>query len=186
VFDSAKIASIVRHFYRAVLGDPHLEPFFHGVDMEAQIGKMTLAMIALANGDDVDSSALARAHSGSVARGLTVSLFDRVWSHLQSSLEATGLSIDIVEFLNAKIEGLRNPFLGAGSWSLQMASAYPNAVQKRALRSKRSCGIERVRTCSQKEARGIVTERPRRVCVSVRVAQRARSRRHAPIAPTLC
>jgi truncated hemoglobin YjbI len=112
VFDAAAIAPIVRHFYSAVLQDLDLKPFFHEVDMEAQVEKMTLAMVALANGGNVDNKALARAHSGSVAQGLTDSHFNRVWSHLQDSLEATGVPIDVIEFLRAKVESLREPVLG--------------------------------------------------------------------------
>lgn len=109
---SDAVSGMVRQFYDAVLSDRDLSPFFRNTDMEMQIRKMTLAMVALLGNQAIDGLALKRAHARFVSDGLTDFHFNRVWSHLQVVLEANGVPAASVALLGSKLEVLRAPVLG--------------------------------------------------------------------------
>ena len=79
-------------FYRKVLGDETLAPFFENLDMETQRSKQK-AFLSFAFGgpNNYTGTDMRSAHSGLVERGLNESHFGAVAGHLKDTLKELGV-----------------------------------------------------------------------------------------------
>jgi hemoglobin len=79
------VRAVVDDFYRRVLGDPLLLPYFNGVDI-SRVKRHQAALISQVMGGPVtyEGRALAEAHKHHL--GITDAAFDRVAEHLEAAL----------------------------------------------------------------------------------------------------
>lgn len=110
--ESAIEAAVVL-FYRKVMDDPALAPFFAGLDLDQQIKKQ-IAFMTMAFGGPAPYSGrdLRVAHAGSVARGLHDRHFDAVAAHLRATLEELGVGTAEVGEVLAIVGTTRGDVLG--------------------------------------------------------------------------
>lgn len=89
---AAAVDAAVDVFYRKVLSDPSISPFFEDTDMDGQRAKQK-AFLTMAFGGPNDYSGrdLRTAHAPLVARGLDESHFGAVAGHLQATLSELGV-----------------------------------------------------------------------------------------------
>lgn len=100
-------------FYARVMCDPRLEPFFEHTDMSAQIQKQIAFMTMAFDGPHkYTGRALADAHAGSVARGLTDEHFDLVVGHLEETLREIGVDASTAAEVLAIVEATRDAVMG--------------------------------------------------------------------------
>ncbi len=92
----AAVDAAVELFYRKVLADPLLRPFFDGVDMKRQRAQQKAFLTyAFGGPNKYTGQDLRRAHAGLVARGLADSHFNAVAGHLQATLRELGVPQDL-------------------------------------------------------------------------------------------
>jgi hemoglobin len=107
------VKAAVDVFYGKVLADPHLAPFFGGVDMGAQSAKQRAFLIMAFGGPNAYTGAdLARGHAHLVARGLGDSHFDAVVGHLGGTLAELGVGAGEIAEVAAIAESVRGAVLG--------------------------------------------------------------------------
>lgn len=100
-------------FYRKVLGDPLLKPFFDGVDMKRQRAQQKAFLTVAFGGPNAYSGKdLRRAHAPLVARGLGDSHFSAVAGHLQATLKELGVQPDVVGEVMAIAASTHDDVLG--------------------------------------------------------------------------
>jgi hemoglobin len=91
---AAAVKVVVDDFYRRVLGDPELAPYFEGVDMPALKRHQALLVGQVLGGPpDYDGRSLRDAHQG---LEITKPHFDLVVGHLAGSLQDAGVPDDII------------------------------------------------------------------------------------------
>lgn len=93
----ASVTAAVDLFYRKVLSDPVVNPFFDGTDMDDQRAKQK-AFLTMAFGgpNNYSGKDLRAAHAPLVAKGLNESHFGAVAKHLQDTLQELGVSDDLI------------------------------------------------------------------------------------------
>ena len=107
------IQAAVDAFYRRVLGDPVLAPFFKHAEMGALRSGQSMFLSMLLGGQKVYTGKNIReAHAGARAQGLTDVHFDAILQHFQAALQEVGLGAEHVEKLMALVEETRNGVLG--------------------------------------------------------------------------
>lgn len=94
------IGSIVEDFYRRVIQDPLLKPFFENMDME-RITKKQIAFLTFSFGGNSEyaywEKGIRNVHIDSVKNGLGDHHFDSVVLHLVESLKELLIREDMVE-----------------------------------------------------------------------------------------
>lgn len=106
-FDAA-----VEIFYRKVLGDARLAPFFDGVDMDRQMAKQKAFLTMVTGGpNQYTGKDMRTAHAHLVARGLTDVHFDAVVQHLGATLSELGASAAAIAKVAALAESVRGDVL---------------------------------------------------------------------------
>ncbi|HYO54733.1 group 1 truncated hemoglobin [Archangium sp.] len=107
------VSKAVTIFYRKVLADPGLRPFFEGMNM-ARMESMQRVFLATAFGGPNAYSGrdMRRAHTGLVARGLSDVHFDAVLNHLDDTLAELMVSKPLRDWARALTESLRKDILG--------------------------------------------------------------------------
>ena len=102
----------VQRFYRKVLADERLAPFFDDVDLERQIAKQT-AFLSMAFGGPHSYSGrdLSCAHAHLLCRGLDDVHIDAVIEHLRDTLKELGVRADLVEEVATLCDSLRDHVL---------------------------------------------------------------------------
>lgn len=117
----AAIEALVLRFYRKVMTDPLLQPFFAGVDMDYQVEKQAafLAHVLGAPNAKTGTTAashpeisLRQVHAPLVARGLDDRHFNAVAHHLHITLEEMGTPPSAISRIMAIIESSRSEVLG--------------------------------------------------------------------------
>lgn len=94
----AAVDAAVDRFYRKVLSDDHLRPFFDDVDMDRQRAKQKAFLTMVFGGpNNYDGRDLRVAHAPLVERGMNDSHFDAVAHHLQATLEELEVPAPLVE-----------------------------------------------------------------------------------------
>lgn len=107
------VQAAVEVFYRKVLGDPRVSPFFAATDMSVQLMRQRAFLTMAFGGPNLYTGAdLRTAHAGLVARGLSDVHFDAVGEHLASSLRELGVAEELVGEVLAIAEGARAHVLG--------------------------------------------------------------------------
>lgn len=106
------VATAVEIFYRRVMADPLLQPFFAGRDMKRltamQRGFLTLAF----GGPNLYTGRNMRtAHTALVRQGLSDSHFDAVLDHLDATLAEMGIAPSLRKWARALTEPLRKDVL---------------------------------------------------------------------------
>ncbi|KAG2500320.1 hypothetical protein HYH03_001896 [Edaphochlamys debaryana] len=96
---AAAVAATVDVFYKKLVGDPDLEPFFRGVDMVTLIAKqnrfLSYAFGATSHyhGKDI---VMGHAHL-IINKGLNLTHFDKVAGHFVDSLKEMGVGQDLID-----------------------------------------------------------------------------------------
>jgi hemoglobin len=107
------ILAAVNSFYRRVLADENLSPFFNHVDTETLEARQSMFLTMLLGGRVLDSSDQIRsAHNGTRAAGLNDFHFDLFLAHFRAALEESGVPHDsvlkIMELLESKRDAVLN------------------------------------------------------------------------------
>lgn len=98
-------------FYRKVLADPALAPYFDGVDMERQVAKQAAFLtMALGGPNHYTGRDLRAAHAH--LPGLTDEHVDRVIGHLAQTLRELGVAEPDVTAVGAVATSVRDEVLG--------------------------------------------------------------------------
>ncbi|GIL79264.1 hypothetical protein Vretimale_16450 [Volvox reticuliferus] len=109
---AAAVAATVDIFYKKIMGDPDLAPFFQGVDMVTLIAKQN-RFLAYAfgatshyHGKDI---VMGHAHL-IINRGLNLSHFDKVAGHFVDSLKEMGVAQELIDDAAGVLIGVRPLF----------------------------------------------------------------------------
>ncbi len=107
----AAIAAVVDEFYRRVLDDPQLAPFFAATDL-ARLRRHQAAFIGMALGgpSDYQGRAMRAAHQG---RGIGDPHFDAVAGHLRAALATYAVPPAAIAQVLSTIETLRGDVVEA-------------------------------------------------------------------------
>jgi len=107
-----KLNAAVRIFYRKVMADPNLQPFFAKTDMNGLRAKqvMFLSML-LGNTESFGRPDIRAAHTASRHEGLTDAHVDAFFGHFRSTLEDIGVQPEIVEQIMHELESTRREVL---------------------------------------------------------------------------
>jgi hemoglobin len=107
------VMATVRIFHDRLVGDPRLQPFFEGLDMEAQARTHVAFLIAAFGGPHRYSGRdLGTAHARLVPRGLGDVHFDAVVEHVDGSLAELGVPEALRAEVRAVVESTRAHVLG--------------------------------------------------------------------------
>jgi len=88
----AAITATVNLFYEKVLGDPKINSFFEGLDMDHQKKMMRqFATFAFGGPNNYTGKGMRKAHSKLVENGLNEAHFDRVVEHFGATLKELGV-----------------------------------------------------------------------------------------------
>jgi len=109
----AAVAAAVDLFYEKVLADPTLAPYFEGIDMDhLRAHQRAFLTVALGGPETYEGKGMADAHRG---RDITDAAFDRVATHLSSTLTELGVDDDTVGAIIGQIAGLRGDVVEASA-----------------------------------------------------------------------
>ncbi len=104
------IGAAAELFYRKVLADPLLAPYFGDVDMGRQIAKQAAFLtVALGGPNSYTGAGLRTAHAGMA--GLTDRHFDHVIGHLAATLHELGVAEPDIAAAGAIAESTRDQVL---------------------------------------------------------------------------
>ncbi len=108
------ILAAVNVFYRRVLADPVLSPFFQHTDVAHLLARQSMFLTMLLGGGSPEASAtIHRAHAPSRALGLSDSHFDAFLNHFRASLLEVHVTPDHLEEIMALLERSRGSVLGS-------------------------------------------------------------------------
>jgi hemoglobin len=100
-------------FYKMVLSDPTLSPFFVRTDMPHQVALQSMFISMLLGGRVVYSGKDIRAaHAGARDLGLTDSHVDSFLEHFRAALREQGVQPDKLEQVMVLLESKRNEVMG--------------------------------------------------------------------------
>lgn len=103
----------VDEFYRRVLKDEELAPFFESTDMDRQIEMQKRFLTMVTGGpNDYQGRDMKTAHAGIVAQGAKDRHVDLVIKHLAETLASLGVAQGLIEQIGAAAEGVRDDVLG--------------------------------------------------------------------------
>lgn len=101
----AALRVAVEEFYRRVLGDPSLAPFFAGVDVARVKRHQALLLAGVLGGPTRDDGpALDAAHA---RLGVTDAAFDAVVTHLVATLTDLGVPADVIAHVGEQLAPTR-------------------------------------------------------------------------------
>ena len=107
------IDAAVEVFYKRVLADGELKPFFEGVNMDRlQVQQVAFLAQALGGPAGYEGADLTQAHAHMVKRGLADKHFDLVAGHLQAALAQLEASPDVIGEVMAIAASTRDAVLG--------------------------------------------------------------------------
>jgi len=109
---AAAIDAAVDIFYRRVLADAYISPFFEGVDMNTQAAKQKSFLTMVFGGpNNYTGKDMREGHRHLVQRGLDGSHFDHVLAHLRSTLAELGVGEDLIQTVIDTAETTRDDVL---------------------------------------------------------------------------
>ncbi|MBT5633836.1 MAG: hypothetical protein HOJ13_14010 [Nitrospina sp.] len=99
-------------FYDKVMNDNNLKPFFDGVDMNRQKGKMKVFLTyAFGGAQNYSGKSMREAHQHLVEKGLKESHFNKVMQHLGSTLRELNVPNDMIQEAAAIAMSTKNDVL---------------------------------------------------------------------------
>lgn len=108
----AAVNAAVDIFYKKVLADPLLAPFFDATDIPAQIKKQKQFLTFAFGGPSIYSGrGMRNAHRSSVERGMNGQHFDAVIGHLGATLTELNVPADLIAEAAAIAESTRKDVL---------------------------------------------------------------------------
>mmetsp|Transcript_3124 Transcript_3124/g.2692 ORF Transcript_3124/g.2692 Transcript_3124/m.2692 type:complete len:122 (+) Transcript_3124:92-457(+) len=103
------VEAVVETFYKAVLADELLKPFFATTDMNKQKKQQKhFMMMAFGGPNKYSGNTLRKAHA---KMAINDKHFDAVAGHLKAALEEHKVAEDIINDILAVVEGTRNDVL---------------------------------------------------------------------------
>jgi hemoglobin len=106
------IEAAVEDFYRRVLADDELAPFFEDVDMDRQMAKQAGFLTMVTGGPaNYTGKDMRRGHAHLVARGIGDRHVDLVIKHLGDTLAGLGVAPELIAQVAAVAESVRNDVL---------------------------------------------------------------------------
>lgn len=110
---AAAVDAAVTVFYKKVLADPLLAPYFASVDMGGQSAKQKAFFTTLFKGDTAGADSYMRRSHAKLVRedGLSDSHFDAVAGHLQDTLNELGVKPDLAAQVMSGAGSLKNAVL---------------------------------------------------------------------------
>jgi hemoglobin len=109
----AAMNAAVEEFYRRVLKDEELAPFFDDIDMDRQMDKQKAFLTMVTGGpNDYTGRDMKAAHAGVVAKGAGDRHVDLVIKHLGETLSSLGVADNLIEQIAAVAESVRDDVLG--------------------------------------------------------------------------
>lgn len=106
------IQAAVEDFYRRVLRDEELAPFFEDVDMDRQMAKQAGFLTMVTGGPHHYTGKDMRVgHAHLVARGIGDRHVDLVIKHLGDTLSGLGVAPELIQQVAAVAESVRNDVL---------------------------------------------------------------------------
>lgn len=104
----------IEAFYRRVLADPTLSPFFKNTDMPHLIARQSMFITMLLGGRIVYTGKdIAAAHRQARERGLSDGHFDSFLKHFREALDEVGVAADKVEEVLKLLEVKRSAVLNS-------------------------------------------------------------------------
>jgi len=102
----------VEDFYRRVLQDEELAPFFEDVDMDRQMAKQSAFLTMVTGGpNSYTGKDMRTAHAHLVKRGIGDRHVDLVIKHLGDTLTGLGVAPELVQQIAAVAESVRGDVL---------------------------------------------------------------------------
>ena len=96
-------------FYRRVLADPELQPFFQSVDMPHLVARQSMFVSMLLGGRVVyTGNDIANAHERVRSLGLTAAHFDAFLEHFRAALDEVGVLSDKADEVMKLLEARRS------------------------------------------------------------------------------
>lgn len=108
------VDSILPVFYKKILGDPLVAPFFEGIKIPSLINKQKSFLIFAFGGPSEYTywqRGLRSAHKSSVEKGMGDLHFDRVLLHLENALKEFSVSEELIAEIVKVVEGTRKHVL---------------------------------------------------------------------------
>ncbi len=108
-----KINEAVTNFYRRVLADERVKPFFYDANMNGLHAKQAMFLSMLVGGQTLYSGKDIRsAHTAARSLGLDDAHFDILLSHFRTALKEVGIPPETVQEVMVLLEGTRKEVLG--------------------------------------------------------------------------
>lgn len=100
-------------FYKKVIADPLLAPFFDGIDLDRQ-RKMQKAFLSqvLGGPQQYSGKAMRAAHKRQVEEGMGIEHFNHVATHLQNTLQELNVPGDLVSEIMTTAASTKDDVLG--------------------------------------------------------------------------
>lgn len=100
------VSTVVEDFYRRVLADPELAPYFDGIDLgRLKAHQRAFVGVALGGPEHYDGRTMAAAHQH---LRITGEAFDRVVQHLAAALAGAGVGPATIQGIAGKLLPLRD------------------------------------------------------------------------------
>jgi hemoglobin len=123
---SRTIWAATESFYRRVLDDPNLRPFFETADMKRLQAEQSMFVSMLLGAQVVFTGKnMQTAHADSRARGLNDAHFDAFLSHFRAALFEVGVDPEKAEKILQQLESKRSVILNRETGN-QSSAASPN------------------------------------------------------------
>jgi len=105
---TAAVDAAVDIFYRRVLSDAYVTPFFEGVDMDKQAAKQKAFLTMVFGGpNNYTGLDMREGHKHLVDKGLDASHFEHILAHLRSTLAELGVAEDKIAEVIAIADSVR-------------------------------------------------------------------------------
>jgi len=109
---TAAVDAAVDIFYRRVLSDAYVTPFFEGIDMDKQAGKQkSFLTMVLGGPNNYTGLDMREGHKHLVDQGLNASHFEHILAHLRTTLAELGLGEDKIAEVIAIADSVRDDVL---------------------------------------------------------------------------
>ncbi len=109
---NAAVNAAVDIFYRRVLADAYVTPFFEGVDMDKQAAKQKAFLTMVFGGPNSYTGLdMREGHKHLVNQGLDESHFEHILAHLRSTLAELGVGEDKISEVIAIADSVRDDVL---------------------------------------------------------------------------